>query len=301
MPKLSFGWITQSAAKDGAQASTLFEDNVAYARAFRPPFDTLWFEDHLQWDQTAVFESWTFMVMMSAIFPKLRCGSLVLSQSFRKPALVAKMGATLQAITDGRLILGIGAGWKQDEYASYGYPFPSSQVRLEELEEAVTIIKKLWHESPATYHGKHFAIEEAYCEPRPQIAPPLLIGGAGEKVTLRIVAKHADWMNLLFADIDMYRQKQTVLQEHCSKVNRDPSTITNSLYAYVLVTPEGRKPARRSNDKYIIFGTPEKVAEELTAFIEAGVHHFMLRFLDFPSLAGQQLFQEKVAPLLENA
>ena len=298
MANASFGWITQIAAKDGAQTETLMDENLNFIRALHPPFDTLWFEDHLQWGETAVLESWTTLATLAAIFPLLRCGTLVLCQSFRNPALVAKMTASLQTITKGRLIVGIGAGWKEDEYQAYGYPFPTSTARLEQLEETATILKKLWHESPATFKGKHFSIEAAYCEPRPNPAPPLLIGGGGEKVTLRIVATHADWMNLLFADLETFKHKNRILQHHCEKVGRDSDSITRTLYGYVFITPDGRKPAPRSGDKYIIYGNPERVGEQVSAFIEAGVEHFMLRFLDFPSIEGITLFQEEVLPRL---
>ncbi len=294
MKKASYGWITQIAAKDGVDADTLFETNLAYIRAFKAPFDTLWFEDHLQWGSTAVLENWTTLTTMAALFPKMRCGTLVLCQSFRNPALLAKMSASLQVITGGRLILGIGAGWKGDEYLAYGYPYPSNRERLEQLEETAIILRKMWRESPASFHGKHFTIEEAYCEPRPDPVPPLLIGGGGEQVTLRLVAQYADWMNLLFADLTTFQEKDAVLKRHCDQVGRDPSTITRTLYAYVYITPDGRKPAPRSGDKYIIYGTPEQVGGQVQGFIEAGVEHFMIRFLDFPSTEGLGLFQEQV-------
>lgn len=298
MAKTSFGWITQIAAKDGVRAETLMEENLKYIQALHPPFDTLWFEDHLQWGDIAVLEAWSTLTSMAAQFPQMRCGSLVSCQSFRNPALLAKMAASIQTITHGRLIVGIGAGWKEDEYLAYGYPYPSTSTRLEQLEETSIILKKMWTESPASYRGKHYVIEEAYCEPPPHPVPPLLIGGGGEQVTLRIVAKHADWMNLLFADIETFKHKDEVLRRHCDEVGRDHTSIKRTLYAYVFITPDGLKPAPRSGDKYIIYGTPEQVGEQIAAFITFGVKHFMLRFLDFPSSEGSQLFQEEVIPNL---
>ncbi|MEJ2012046.1 MAG: LLM class flavin-dependent oxidoreductase [Anaerolineales bacterium] len=294
----TFGWITQLAAKDGARPERLLEDNLAFIEAMRLPFTTLWFEDHLQWDGTAVLESWSTLATMAARFPRLLCGTLVLCQSYRNPALLAKMSASVQVLSKGRLIVGIGAGWKQDEYRAYGYPYPPDSVRLEQLEETAIILKRMWNESPVTYEGKHYQVEAAYCEPKPDPAPPLLIGGGGEQVTLRIVAQHADWMNLLFADAATFKHKDGVLRRHCGRLGRDPDTITRSLYGYVLVTREGRKPAPRSGNKYIIYGKPERVAEQITAFLDLGVEHFMLRFLDFPSTDGLALFQEEVIPIL---
>jgi alkanesulfonate monooxygenase SsuD/methylene tetrahydromethanopterin reductase-like flavin-dependent oxidoreductase (luciferase family) len=298
MASASFGWITQIAAKDGVSPDKLIETNLSYIRALKPPFNTLWFEDHLQWGDTAVLESWTTLTTMAALFPSLRAGTLVLCQSFRNPAHLAKMAASLQTITDGRLIVGIGAGWKEDEYKSYGYDYPSPVLRLEQLEETAIILKKMWHQSPSTYQGKHFSIQDAYCEPQPDPIPPLMIGGGGEKVTLKIVAKYADWMNLLFADLPTFIEKDQVLRSHCDQVGRDPETITRTLYAYVFVTPDGQKPAPRSGNKYIIYGTSEQVSEQISGFINAGVEHFMLRFLDFPSHEGLALFQDEVIPNL---
>jgi alkanesulfonate monooxygenase SsuD/methylene tetrahydromethanopterin reductase-like flavin-dependent oxidoreductase (luciferase family) len=298
MSEPTFGWITQLAAKDGARPERLLKDNLAYIEALRPPFTTLWFEDHLQWDGTAVLESWSTLATMAARFPGLRCGTLVLCQSYRNPALLAKMTASLQVLSGGRLIAGIGAGWKQDEYLAYGYPFPPDGERLEQLEETAIILRKMWSESPVTYKGSHYQVEAAYCEPKPEPAPPLLIGGGGERVTLRVVAQHADWMNLLFASPATFKHKDGVLRRHCEELGRDPDTITRSLYGYVLVTPEGRKPAPRSGDKYIIHGKPEQVAEQISAFLDLGVEHFMLRFLDFPSTDGLALFQEEVVSML---
>ena len=296
MANASFGWITQIAAKDGVDADSLMEANLSYIRALKPPFNTLWFEDHLQWGDIAVLESWTTLTTMATLFPELLAGTLVLCQSFRIPAHLAKMAASLQTITDGHLIVGIGAGWKEDEYLSYGYDYPSPKVRLEQLEEIAIILKKMWHESPSTFHGKHFSIEGAYCEPRPNPIPPLMIGGVGEKVTLKLVAKYADWMNLLFADLMTFIEKDQILKRHCDQVGRDPATITRTLYAYVFVTPDGQKPAPHSGNKYIIYGKPKQVIEQVVGFIEAGVEHFMLRFLDFPSHEGLALFQDEVIP-----
>lgn len=298
MMQPSFGWITQLAAKDGARPDRLLQDNLDYIEALQPPFDTLWFEDHLQWGEAAVLESWSSLATMAARFPSLRCGTLVLCQSFRSPALLAKMASSMQVLTAGRLIAGIGAGWKEDEYHAYGYPYPPDAARLEQLEETAIILRKMWSQSPATFTGKHYRIEAAYCEPRPEPAPPLLIGGGGEQITLRIVAEYADWMNLLFADPQTFEHKDAVLRRHCDRLGRDPDTITRSLYGYVLVTPDGRQPAPRSGNKYIIHGKPEGVAEQISAFLGLGVEHFMLRFLDFPSTDGLELFQEEVIPLL---
>lgn len=294
MSNVSFGWITQITARNGSKLPSLIEDNVHFIGYLGSGFNSLWFEDHLQWDQSGVFECWTMLCYFAAKFPRFFVGSLVFSQSFRNPALLAKMMASLQMLSGGRLIAGIGAGWKEDEYKAYGFKFPADRVRLEQLEEVVQILRLLWAQSPASFLGEHYSIQNAHCVPSPAPAPPLLIGGAGEAVTLRLVAQYADWMNILFADPETFSHKANVLRRHCDDLNRDYSTITRSLYGYVYLSKDGKKPKARSGNKYIIYGDASRVRDEIAQFIEAGVQHFMLRFLDFPDPEGICLFQERV-------
>ena len=128
-------------------------------------------------------ECWTAITYLAAAFPKLDFGAIVLCQSYRSPAVVAKMGATLQLLTGGRFVLGLGAGWRDDEYDAYGFDFPKPSVRLAQLEESIHIIQKMWSGGPATYEGKYYQIRNAYCEPTPDPVPPLLIGGGGASLT----------------------------------------------------------------------------------------------------------------------
>jgi alkanesulfonate monooxygenase SsuD/methylene tetrahydromethanopterin reductase-like flavin-dependent oxidoreductase (luciferase family) len=234
------------------------------------------------------------MTYLAAQYVHFQVGSLVLCQSYRNPALLAKMTATLQFLTGGRYIAGIGAGWKQDEYAAYGYDFPPGRVRIEQLEEAVQILRTMWTRSPATFEGRHYSVHQAACEPLPHPPPPLLIGGGGEKLTLRLVAKYADWMNLTFADVATFAAKLDVLRQHCREVGRDASTITKSLWGYVSITEDGLPPRPDPRNRYFLQGTPDQLRAELGRFIDVGVQHFMLRFVDFPSPRGLDLFQEKV-------
>src|SRR5215207_4349603 len=148
-----------------------YGDVLTYYRrmvdALSPEFTTLWVSDHFQFGDAPVLEEWTRLTYLAALFPHLKVGHLVLSQSFRNPALLAKMGATLQHLSGGRFILGIGAGWHEEEYRAYGYGYPSPGARVAQLAEAIQIIRGLWTEATATFHGAHYRIEEAYCEPRP--------------------------------------------------------------------------------------------------------------------------------------
>ena len=203
----------------------LFEYNRRLIRTLSPGFTTLWVEDHLQLGETAIHECLTTLSYFAGEFPQFRVGALVLCQSYRNPALTAKMAANLQLLSGGRFILGLGAGWKEDEYHAYGYPFPDTKTRLEELEEAAIIVKAMWSSRPATFVGKHYSIRDAYCEPQPNPSIPLLIGGGGEEKTLAIVARRADWWNFNACTVEEYTRKLAILKSHCARVGRDPSEI----------------------------------------------------------------------------
>ncbi len=297
MTNPTFGWVIQPSARDTAGAETLMNDNYRFIERVRGDFTTIWVEDHFQWDDRPVLECWTALSMLTAKYTDLTFGTLVLGQSYRNPALTAKMMATLHWLTGGRTIAGIGAGWKEDEYLSYGWPYPSPKVRIEQLEEAVEIIRAMWMGSPASYEGKYYTIKDAYCEPRPDPPPPLLIGGGGEQLTLRVVAKHADWMNIGLCDVTTYARKLEALQRHCEQVGRDYDSIVKTYFGFLSITPEGKKPERRGN-LHIVFGNPGKVIDELGSFIELGVEHFIIRFIDFPDMGGLTLFLEEVMPRL---
>src|SRR5260370_8102615 len=157
--------------------SELFEYNRRLIRKLSPGLTTLWVEDHLQLGETATHECLPTLSYFAGEFPQFRVGALVLCQSYRNPALIAKMAANLQWLSGGRFILGLGAGWKEDEYEAYGYPFPDTKTRLEELEEAAIIVKAMWSSRPAAFEGTHYRIHDAYCEPQPHPPIPLPIAG----------------------------------------------------------------------------------------------------------------------------
>jgi alkanesulfonate monooxygenase SsuD/methylene tetrahydromethanopterin reductase-like flavin-dependent oxidoreductase (luciferase family) len=154
-------------------------------------FTSAWLSDHLMKDNSPTLEGWTALAFLAAEFPAYAFGNLVLSQSFRNPALLAKMAVTLHYLTGGRLILGIGAGWQADEYLAYGYPYPSAGTRVEQLDEAIDVLRAMWSQSPASYEGRHYHIRNAYCEPRPATPIQILVGGHRPKL-MRIVAQKAD-------------------------------------------------------------------------------------------------------------
>ena len=156
----------------------------------------------------------------------------------------------------------------------------------------------MWSESPATFQGEHYQINEAECEPLPCPPPPILVGGGGEKRTLRLVAQYADWMNLPFATPDTFRHKLSVLRNHCDVVGRKYEDITKSAWLYLYVTPDGEIPAPISGERFVMYGDPEQITVQLKEYIDLGVSHFMLRFVDFPSTAGLDAFLEHVAPAI---
>lgn len=296
MPNLSLGWITELVARHGVGEDDILSRNDLFIQRIKGVFDTLWFEDHFHKDQAPVLESWTTLTYWAAQYPEFRFGTSVLSQSFRNPGLLAKMAASFQFLSGGRLILGIGAGWKEDEYIAYNYPYPSIKTRIEQLEDTAKILKTLWAESPATVKGKHYQVSKAHSEPLPDPPPPLLIGGGGERLTLRVVAKHADWMNVTHIPPKAYAHKLDVLKAHCDEVGRDFQDITKSVWVYIYLTKDGRPHDTEREDRYVLSGTPDEVREGLKKYLDLGVQHLMLRFLDFPHTEGLELFLEHVYP-----
>jgi alkanesulfonate monooxygenase SsuD/methylene tetrahydromethanopterin reductase-like flavin-dependent oxidoreductase (luciferase family) len=217
----TFGYVLQSVPRgfapevmaDPAEATrALISATERIIVLSQPHFNTVWVEDHFQWGgDRPTLEPLTALTYLAARHETVRFGTIVLCQSYRNPALVAKISSLLQVLTRGRFILGIGAGWKEDEYRAYGYPYPPAGERIDQLEEAVQIIRAMWADSPANFQGKHYRIEAAECAPKPDTPIPLLIAGGGEKKTMRIAARYADWWTAPVRSIDEYRHKLQVL------------------------------------------------------------------------------------------
>lgn len=255
-------------------------------------FSTLWLEDHLQVGTTDALECLTTLSYLAGQYPQFKIGSLVLSQSYRNPALLAKMAANLHALTGGRLILGLGAGWKEDEYEAYNYSFPPVKMRMEELEEAIQIVRALWTTQSATFAGQHYQVHNATSAPLPDPPIPLLIGGGGERRTLAIVARYADWWNFNSCTVEEYAQKLSVLQKHCDEVGRNPAEISLSYLSTLSVSDDPTQVTRHPS-KHFIAGSASEVIQELERFREIGVTHFMFRILDVAAL---EHFVAHVAP-----
>ncbi|WP_424004379.1 TIGR03560 family F420-dependent LLM class oxidoreductase [Haloarcula salina] len=289
-------------------------------------FDAAWAPDHLLLGRDhAEYECWTLLSAMAGFTEDINLGSLVLCNDYRNPALVAKMAATLDVISDGRLELGLGAGWHDHEYDAYGWEYRDGFERLMRLDESIRLMKRMWDAGSegASFDGDHYQIEDAYCAPQPvqDPHPPILVGGQGEQVTLKLVAKHADvWNTDVFnGDVDTLQHKIGVIEDHCETVGRDPEDIEYSWDGHVICTRDEDKFDRlvdlmtpiqfeeeyqdqadieTADDarEYFIMGTPEECAQAIEDRIEAGVTKFQCWFIDFPDTSGMELFADEVMP-----
>ena len=304
---MSFGWIMQPALfstpegvdpRDIRLARGMIAANERHVELARSAgLDTIWVEDHMGWGEKAHLECFTNMAWLAGRHPGLRYGTMVCGQAFRNPAYLAKLAVNMSLLTGGRFILGIGAGNNGAEHRAFGYPFPPAGVRLAQTEEAITILRALWAESPATVRGAFYSIEGASSSPLPEDRIPLMIEGGGERKTLRLVARYADWWCGDVQPVEAFRHKARVLADHCAAVGRDPAEIIHSQVAWISVEEDASR-ATRWEDLHIIAGTPDDVTRELEAFREAGVEHFQVRFMDYPSPAGMERFVTTVMPRL---
>ena len=313
MCALKLGWHMHSFPVDGSSGPVFIEQIHHTLQRIHPHIDSVWVDDHLmpwanwQAKDTPYLECLTTLAYFAAAYPTLRFGASVLCQSYRNPALLAKMVANLQLLTGGRFIFGIGAGWMEREYRAYNFDFPPASVRLAQLEEAIQVVKRLWTQSPASYAGTHYRLDNAYAEPRPDPIPPLLIGGGGERRTLRLVAQYADWWNIPGGTAETYAHKLDVLRQHCAAVGRDYDEIVKTWSAEAIAVAETEADARRIaaespyNNADAIVGTPAQVAEQLRAFVDLGVEYLIVRVLDFPNTTGIELFLQEVMPRLRAA
>lgn len=312
MSKIKFGWHMPSFAVDNSSGAMLVRQMANVLTKIQATFDTAWMDDHVQpWAgfvarETDVLECTTTIAHLATAFPQIMFGSMVMCQSYRNPGLTAKMAANLQLVTGGRFILGLGAGWMEEEYRAYDFDFPPASTRIAQLDETIQIVRQLWTQSPANFEGDYYHLKDAYCHPKPDPIPPIMVGGGGEKLTLRVVAKHADWWNFHQNSPETYAHKLNVLRSHCEAVGRDINDIVKTYGAEVVAIAETEAEARRIakatpySDNYPIIGTPDQVAEQLRPYIELGVEHIIVRCVDFPNTAGIELFAEAVIPQLTN-
>jgi len=263
-------------------------------------FKSLWMTDHFFWEDAPTYEVWVVIAFAAARWPQFDIGPIVLGQSYRNPALTAKMGATLQTLSRGRLIMALGAGWKEDEYHAYGYPYPAPSVRIEQLADALEILKRMWHMAgPVTYHGKHYHIVNAWCEPRPDPVPPLIVGGGGRK-TMTLAVRYADWWNLPDANAETYKDRLGTLHQLCGQAGRDPQSLRWTWFGRLAVARREAAAEALSNGRWTranaLVGTPQQVVEQMQTFKALGVDYFMAEVLNLPDGETQQMVLEEVLP-----
>jgi alkanesulfonate monooxygenase SsuD/methylene tetrahydromethanopterin reductase-like flavin-dependent oxidoreductase (luciferase family) len=217
------------------------------------------------------------------------------------------MGATLDVLSKGRLFMGIGAAWSQEESLAYGIPFPPNKERLPRLEEAIQIIRKMWTEEPAaTFNVKYYQINNAYCNPKPiqKPSPPIMVGGSGERQTLKIVAKYADACNL-FGSAETVRRKLSVLKEHCKSVGRDYDSILKTKLGFVVIDNDKESIEKRVQQiskvipkerlkEFAIYGTPEDILKQIELLEEVGIQYLIVDLEPYRELEALEIFGDSV-------
>ncbi len=252
-----------------------------------PIFEHAWLFDHfipIVGDTSGpCLEGWTLLAAFAAQTERLRVGVMVTGNTYRHPAVLANMGATVDIISGGRMDFGIGAGWNELEHTSYGIPLYRPGERIDRLAEACEVIRLLWTEDAPDFAGRYYQLRGARCEPKPvqKPYPPFVIGGSGERKTLRVVARYADIWNFGGGSVEDFIHKSQVLDEHCAAIGRDPASIERSVQ--YRVTP---------NDDL------NAVRDRLRGFIQAGATH-IIPYLAPPYLPGiaRRLADEVVEPL----
>jgi F420-dependent oxidoreductase-like protein len=297
------------------QIKRSWDDTRAAALEFeRLGFDSVWLNDHLYGipgPQLPIFEAWTTLAAVGALSSRVQLGTLVSPVGFRNPTLLAKMAATVDTITAGRLIVGLGCGWFQMEFEGYGFDFPPLRQRLQQLDEAATVMKRLWTEPQPSFEGRHYRAAGVFCEPKPvrQPHPPLLIGGGGERVLLRLAARHADiWNNLAVHQAELGR-KVELLRAHCEALHRDPATIVVSQQCLVVIAESDADAAAKverarqvygghlgAGGTHSIAGTPAQCVEKIRAHQALGCSMFIIEFFGRDTREPARLFAQQVMP-----
>jgi F420-dependent oxidoreductase-like protein len=273
----------------------------------RSGWDGIWIADHFMPNRPENLgptqECWTMLAAIAARVPRVRLGTLVTGNTYRNPAVLAKEVAQVDVISGGRVILGIGAGWQQNEHEAYGIPFYTVGGRLRRLEEAVQIIRSLFDNDRTDSPGKYYKVHNAPLGPKPvQSHLPILIGGGGEKVTMRIAAQYADEWNTWGAPAHL-AAKIKVLEAHCQALGRDPKSIKRSAQAIVTISddPTVIERARGAPGFASIAGNVDEVKAEIKAYADAGVDEFIVPDFNLgrdvaSKKAGYDRFIKEIAP-----
>lgn len=272
-------------------------------------FDGVAVPDHLMTGDGATTEALVTLTAIAAATESVYLYPKTINNVLRHPPLLAKTVATLDNVSDGRLRLGMGAGWKDDEAVAYGYDWPDAPDRLRELEETIELMKRLWTDDRVSYEGDYVDVEDAICKPHPtqDPHPPIMIGGGGEEFTLRIAAKHADLWNF-WGPVEVMERKLDVLENHCETYDTSFEDITKSWFARCIIAPTEEEatallervprfqPDQIADDEFALVGTPEQVRDQLAEFVDLGIEEVVVEFVDFPRPDGLELFAENVVP-----
>ncbi|MFN8507428.1 MAG: TIGR03560 family F420-dependent LLM class oxidoreductase [Dehalococcoidia bacterium] len=243
-------------------------------------WDGAWYADHFMPNAAdnsgPTSECWTTLAALAVAVPRIRIGSLVTGNTYRHPAVLAKMAANVQEISGGRLVLGLGAGWQENEHTAYGIEFSTVGGRLGRLEEACRVVKGLLGEERTHLAGRYYTLTDAPLAPKPPAPVPLLIGGGGEKRTLRIAARYADEWNV-WGTPELLRQKQEILDQHCHDLGRDPKTIQRSAQAMLTITDDEELVKRLAGGgRPVIAGNVSRVRDIIAAYRDAGVDEIII-------------------------
>ncbi|VAW05628.1 hypothetical protein MNBD_ACTINO02-541 [hydrothermal vent metagenome] len=277
-------------------------------------YRSLWVYDHFHTvpepTQEATYEAFTLLAALAGVTSRVRLGQMCTCHAYRPPAMLAKISANIDVISGGRLDLGIGAGWYQQEFEAYNYSFPKPSVRIAELREAVEIIEKMWVEDEVNYDGTYYRVNGAINRPKPlqEPRPPLWIAGGGEKLTLRLVAEKADYANFA-ANPATFARKSAILDQHCDNIGRDPGEIVRSVHLEVLVgetDAEVHTIAERAGEQRSVsgeeyasrftVGTADQVIERLDEYAAAGCGYVIAYFPDAVWGRSLELFADRVIP-----
>ena len=292
-------------------ASNPWAEVLTVARhAERTGWDRIWFADHFMPNKPVgedasdepVHESWTTLAAFAALIPRIRLGHMVSCNTYRHPAVTAKMAAQIDIISGGRFILGLGAGWQENEHHAYGIRFGTVKERMDRFEEACRLTTELFRRRKTSFAGKHYRLVDAPLEPRPIQAPlPLMIGGGGEKRTLRITARYADEWNV-WGTPEVMVHKQSVLDAHCRDVGRDPSEIQRSACALLMMTEDRDLLGRaRAGGRAVLGGSNDEIRQAVQAYVDAGVDEMIIPDFALGSNARQRIeqmdrFVEEIVP-----
>ena len=279
--------------------------------------DSLWVYDHFLYEggypghphSEPVMECFTTLGAIAAVTARVRLGQLVLGVPYRNPAAMAKMATTLDLISHGRSILGLGAGWHKREYEAYGWgEFEPTPVRMKRLEEALRIVLAVWTERPAHFEGTYYRLDQTQENPVPtqRPHPPIMVGGSGERVTLRLVAQYAQFCNVS-GDPETVGRLFESLRAHCDRLGRPFEEITRSIYTTVLIgADEADVAAKRERlGAFLVpgtlIGTAEQLIEQFAAYARVGCQYIVFRTPDWVDVEPVQRFAEHVIPALAGA